>query len=72
MTLGKIAHACNPSYLETGDQEDCIPRPAWAKSKQDPISINKSGEVIHLCNVSYLRIVQDQPWAKKHRILFEK
>jgi hypothetical protein len=33
-----VAHACNTSYLEDWDWEDCSSRPAWAKSSQDPIS----------------------------------
>jgi hypothetical protein len=28
---GVVAHACNPSYLGGGDQEDSSLRPAWAK-----------------------------------------
>jgi hypothetical protein len=34
-----VAHACNPSYSEGRDQEDCSSKPAWANIvPQDPIS----------------------------------
>jgi hypothetical protein len=32
-----VAHACNPSYSEGRDQEDCGSKPAWANSSRDPI-----------------------------------
>jgi hypothetical protein len=32
-----VAHACNPSYSEGRDQEDCGSKPAWANNSQDPI-----------------------------------
>jgi hypothetical protein len=40
-----VAHACNPSYSGTGDQEDCSLKPAWAYSSWDPISktLHKKG-----------------------------
>jgi hypothetical protein len=34
-----MAHICNPCYLGGWDNEDNSLRPAWAKSKWDPISI---------------------------------
>jgi hypothetical protein len=39
MCLGRtlVAHACNPSYSET-DQEDGGSKPARANSSRDPIS----------------------------------
>jgi hypothetical protein len=30
--LGVVAHACNPSYLEGRDWEDCVLRPAEVKN----------------------------------------
>jgi hypothetical protein len=33
-----VAHACNPSYSGSGDQEDHGSKPAQANSSQDPIS----------------------------------
>jgi hypothetical protein len=33
-----VAHACNPSYLGGGDQEDCGSRPAWGNSFRYSIS----------------------------------
>jgi hypothetical protein len=50
---GAVTHAYNFSYLGSRDQEDCCLRPAWAKSWQDPISINKRGGVAHACGPSY-------------------
>jgi hypothetical protein len=44
-----MTHAYNPSYLGGRDQEDCDSKPTWAKSQQDPISINKLGVVIYVC-----------------------
>jgi hypothetical protein len=38
--LGATAHTCNASYLRDKDQEDYGPRPAWAKSQQEPMSTN--------------------------------
>jgi hypothetical protein len=35
-----MAPACNPSYLEGRDQEDCSLMPTWANSWKDPISVN--------------------------------
>jgi hypothetical protein len=35
-----VAHACNPSYSEGGDQEDHGSNPAWANSSRDPILKN--------------------------------
>jgi hypothetical protein len=32
-----VAHACNPSYLGSRDQEDWGLKPPWANSLQDPI-----------------------------------
>jgi hypothetical protein len=37
-----MAHACNPSYLEGRDQEDCCSKPARTNSLQDPILKNPS------------------------------
>jgi hypothetical protein len=42
-----VAHACNPSYLEGRDQEDCSSKPAQAYSSRDPIlkiPITKKGQ----------------------------
>jgi hypothetical protein len=33
-----VAHACNPSYSEGRDQEDCSSKPAQANRSRDPIS----------------------------------
>jgi hypothetical protein len=32
-----VAHACNPSYSGSRDQEDHVLKPAWESSSQDPI-----------------------------------
>jgi hypothetical protein len=32
------------------DQKDCGSRPAWTKSYQEPISMNKLGLVAHACD----------------------
>jgi hypothetical protein len=37
-----VAHAYNPSYSGSRDQEDRSSKPAWAKSSEDPISKNLS------------------------------
>jgi hypothetical protein len=53
-----VAKAHNPSYLGGGDWEDCISRPAWAKSPQDPISINKKLHMVtYACHSSYMEDV---------------
>jgi hypothetical protein len=39
-------HACDPSFSKGRDQEDHGWRSAWAKSYQDPISINKLSMVV--------------------------
>jgi hypothetical protein len=41
MCWALVAHACNPSYSEGRDQEDCGSKPAWTGSFQDPISKKK-------------------------------
>jgi hypothetical protein len=33
-----MAHACNPSYSGSRDQEDHGPKQAWPNSSRDPIS----------------------------------
>jgi hypothetical protein len=33
-----VAHACNPSYSEERDQEDCVSKPTRANSSQDLMS----------------------------------
>jgi hypothetical protein len=33
-----VAHACNPSYSGSRDQEDCSLKLAWANSSGDPSS----------------------------------
>jgi hypothetical protein len=48
------AHACNPSYLEGGRQEDHGSRPDPAKTLQDPVSTKKPGVVVHACDPSYV------------------
>jgi hypothetical protein len=35
-----VAHACDPSYSGSRDQEDRVSKPAWANSSKDPISKN--------------------------------
>jgi hypothetical protein len=37
-----VAHVCNPSYSEGGDQEDRGSKPAEANSSRDPILKNPS------------------------------
>jgi hypothetical protein len=37
-----VAHICNPSYSEDGDQEGCGLKPAQANSLRDPILKNPS------------------------------
>jgi hypothetical protein len=37
-----VAHPCNPIYSGGRDQEDCSSRPARAKVRETPNSINKS------------------------------
>jgi hypothetical protein len=32
-----VAHACNPSYLDSRDQEDHGSKPAWGNGSGDPI-----------------------------------
>jgi hypothetical protein len=49
-----VAHACNPSFLVDGDQEDQVSRLAWAKRLRDSISTNKPGVVVHACRPSYV------------------
>jgi hypothetical protein len=41
LKLGAEVHACNPSYISGGDQENHSSRPAVAKSWQDLILANK-------------------------------
>jgi hypothetical protein len=36
-----VAHACNPSYLGSRDQEDLGLKSDWANSSQNPISKKK-------------------------------
>jgi hypothetical protein len=47
-----VAHACNPSYSEGSDQEDCGSKPAKASSSRDPIlkkpSTKRTGGVAQL------------------------
>jgi hypothetical protein len=50
-----VAHACNSSYLEGGDWEDCSLRPAWAKM----FNGKKLGVVVLACHSSY---------GRKHKI----
>jgi hypothetical protein len=51
---GTVAHACNLSCLEGGDQESYGLRPAQAKSSQDPISTNKKlGMMVLTCYSSH-------------------
>jgi hypothetical protein len=42
-----VAHTCNPTYLGLADPGS---RLAWAKNYQDPISTNKPGMLVHVCN----------------------
>jgi hypothetical protein len=52
------AHTCNCSYWGRGDEEDCISKPAPAKSSQDPNSTNKKlGARVRACHPSYMRSV---------------
>jgi hypothetical protein len=37
---GMVAHTCDPSYVGSGDWDDTVLRPAWAKVR-DLISTNK-------------------------------
>jgi hypothetical protein len=47
----KSAYTCNSSYSGGRDQEDCALRPAWAKKfMRPPISINKLGVMVYVCN----------------------
>jgi hypothetical protein len=52
-----VAHACNPSYLGSRDQEDCSWRSAQLVSLEKvsvtPISINMLGVLVHVCDPSY-------------------
>jgi hypothetical protein len=50
MGLGMVVHTYNPSYFGGKDQEDYTSKAGEAKVS---ISINKSGEVFHTCNLSY-------------------
>jgi hypothetical protein len=47
-----VAHAYNPSYSESRDQEDHSSKPAWANSLGDPISKkpsqNRAGGVVQV------------------------
>jgi hypothetical protein len=53
-------------------------RPKKKKSQQDPISKNKPGMVVYICNVSYVegrgRRIKVQRWSKgkKHETLSKK
>jgi hypothetical protein len=53
MLLGVMGCTCNPNYLGGGDWKDCSSSLTWAKSLQDPISTNKLGVVVHVCNTNY-------------------
>jgi hypothetical protein len=55
---GMVTHACNPSYLGDGDQEDHGLRPAQAKSSQDPHLNKWPGKVTHACHPSYMQEAQ--------------
>jgi hypothetical protein len=66
---GMMVHACNSSNSGGRDQEDHGSSPAQPKSKQDPISKDKLGMVVYICNPSYTGgvakkiVVQGQPCA---------
>jgi hypothetical protein len=47
-----VDHACNPSYLGGGDQEDCDLRPARKRVSKMPSQPIKAG---HACHSSYMR-----------------
>jgi hypothetical protein len=40
-----VAHACNPSYSGSRDQEDQGSKPSWANRAQDPISKKKKKKI---------------------------
>jgi hypothetical protein len=43
-----------PSYSGGRDQENCGSKATRTKSKQDPISTNMPGKVVHTCDPSYV------------------
>jgi hypothetical protein len=57
-----VAHACNPSYSGSRDQEDCSSKPAQENSSQDPIlKNNRAGgmtQVVEHCLASL------RPWVQ--------
>jgi hypothetical protein len=64
-----LGHTYNSSYSGGRDWENCGSRPAQQKVTQIPISTNKPGKVIHVCDLSYLGGIGMQ---EKWETLFEK
>jgi hypothetical protein len=53
-----VAHNCNPSYLGGRDQEvSWFKTSPGEKVSETLISINESGIVVHVCNLSYMGAV---------------
>jgi hypothetical protein len=63
---GVMAHACNPSYMGDGDQEDLSSRPARAVKLMRPHLANKTG-CDGVCLPSQLHGSQD-PGQPQHKI----
>jgi hypothetical protein len=63
--MAMVAQASNPSYSEGRDGEHDSPKPAQAKSSQDPISTNKNmGMVVHACHPNYTGSVnRGESWS---------
>jgi hypothetical protein len=79
-TCDTVAHTCNPSSWGGKDEENRTLRLTWVK--KDPISTNKPGVVVHICNPTCVKsicrriAVWGQTWAKTqdpiHKITKEK
>jgi hypothetical protein len=64
-----VAHACNPSYSGGRDQKDCVSKPAWANSSQDPILKNLSQKgLAEWLNVNALSSNPSTTKKKKKRL----
>jgi hypothetical protein len=73
--LGVVAHTCNPSYSGDLYRVDCSSRSAWAKSSQDPISINKKAgysglflNLRHMGSINRRIAIQTSPGIKEDPI----
>jgi hypothetical protein len=51
--FGIVVHSYSPSYLRSRDKEDHSLGPVQAKIQKTPISTNKLGVVVDVCDPSY-------------------